>query len=160
MTRAKKARSDFRGGQGRVPRRPMPREGVVATMRVRLGRGGGIGGGGVGMVVETSKRGGFTVYIFYKMFELCIKVQIDYELPSFCLLASTSPPEASGSFVELWGSLSSFSPCNLLNPSATFLAASSARFSASLMPTVSSLPKSHASFSMRVKDKISSAART
>lgn len=40
VTRAKKARSAFRGGQGRVPRRPMPREGVVATMRVRGGRGG------------------------------------------------------------------------------------------------------------------------
>lgn len=56
MTRAKKARSVFRGGQGRVPRRPMPREGVVATMRVRGGRGGGMvldeeeekGGGGGG----------------------------------------------------------------------------------------------------------------
>lgn len=45
MTRAKKARSDFRGGQGRVPRRPMPRVGVVATMRASGGRGrrGGIG---------------------------------------------------------------------------------------------------------------------
>jgi len=40
VTRAKKARSAFRGGQGRVPRRPMPREGVVATMRVRGGRCG------------------------------------------------------------------------------------------------------------------------
>lgn len=40
VTRAKKARSAFRGGQGRVPRRPMPREGVVATIRVRGGRGG------------------------------------------------------------------------------------------------------------------------
>ena len=43
MTRAKKARSDFNGGQGRVPRRPMPREGVVATMRVSDGRGRGGG---------------------------------------------------------------------------------------------------------------------
>lgn len=43
MTRAKKARSDFKGGQGRVPRRPMPREGVVATIRVRGGRGRGGG---------------------------------------------------------------------------------------------------------------------
>ena len=42
MTRAKKARSDFKGGQGRVPRRPMPREGVVATIRVSEGRGGGM----------------------------------------------------------------------------------------------------------------------
>lgn len=42
MTRAKKARSDFKGGQGRVPRRPMPREGVVATIRVSGGRGGGM----------------------------------------------------------------------------------------------------------------------
>ena len=50
MTRAKKARSAFRGGQGRVPWRPMPREGVVATMRVRGGRGGGIGVGGGDMV--------------------------------------------------------------------------------------------------------------
>lgn len=58
VTRAKKARSDFRGGQGRVPRRPMPREGVVATMRVRGGRGGGIGGGGVGMVGEILGWGG------------------------------------------------------------------------------------------------------
>ena len=51
MTRAKRARSGFRGGQGRVPRRPMPREGVVATMRVRGGRwGGGMVVGEVGMV--------------------------------------------------------------------------------------------------------------
>lgn len=42
MTRAKKARSHFKGGQGRAPRRPMPREGVVATIRVRGGRGGGM----------------------------------------------------------------------------------------------------------------------
>lgn len=40
VMRAKKARSAFRGGQGRVPRRPMPRVGVVATMRVRGGRDG------------------------------------------------------------------------------------------------------------------------
>lgn len=40
VMRAKKARSAFKEGQGRVPRRPMPREGVVATMRVRGGRGG------------------------------------------------------------------------------------------------------------------------
>ncbi len=56
VTRAKKARSDFMGGQGRVPRRPMPREGVVATMRVSGGKGraGGIGeavGGGLDMVL-------------------------------------------------------------------------------------------------------------
>lgn len=51
VTRAKKARSDFRGGQGRVPFRPMPPVGVVATIRVRRGRGrGGIGGGERGMV--------------------------------------------------------------------------------------------------------------
>ena len=53
MTRAKKARSDFSGGQGREPRRPMPRVGVVATIRVR----GGIGGEGdiiVGWVLGTS----------------------------------------------------------------------------------------------------------
>ena len=50
VTRAKNARSDFRGGQGRVPRRPMPRVGVVATMRVSGGRGGGIGPGGVNMM--------------------------------------------------------------------------------------------------------------
>lgn len=42
MTLAKNARSDFKVGQGRVPRRPMPREGVVATMRVSGGREGGI----------------------------------------------------------------------------------------------------------------------
>lgn len=41
VTRAKKARSDLRGGQGREPRRPMPRVGVVATIRVRGGRGEG-----------------------------------------------------------------------------------------------------------------------
>lgn len=50
VTRAKNARSDFRGGQGRVPRRPMPKEGVVATMRVRGERVGGIEEGGVDMV--------------------------------------------------------------------------------------------------------------
>ena len=53
VTRAKKRRSAFRSGQGRVPAWPMPRVGVVATMRVRRGRGGifgvvwgGVGGGG------------------------------------------------------------------------------------------------------------------
>lgn len=40
VTRAKNWRSALRGGQGREPLRPMPREGVVATMRVRGGRGG------------------------------------------------------------------------------------------------------------------------
>lgn len=40
VTRAKKARSAFRGGQGRVPRKPRPREGVVATMSVKGGREG------------------------------------------------------------------------------------------------------------------------
>lgn len=40
MTRAKKARSDLRAGQGREPRRPMPRLGVVATIRVRPGKAG------------------------------------------------------------------------------------------------------------------------
>jgi len=50
VMRAKKARSAFRGGQGRVPRRPMPRVGVVATMRVRGGRGG-IDAGSVGGVM-------------------------------------------------------------------------------------------------------------
>lgn len=38
VTRAKNWRSDFSVGHGRVPRRPMPREGVEATMRVRGGR--------------------------------------------------------------------------------------------------------------------------
>lgn len=42
VTRAKNARSAFRGGQGRVPRRPMPREGVVATIRVKVGSGSGM----------------------------------------------------------------------------------------------------------------------
>ena len=54
MTRAKRLRSAFKGGQGRVPRRPMPRVGVVATMRVKGGRGGGIGVvevEGVGVVI-------------------------------------------------------------------------------------------------------------
>lgn len=41
VTRAKNWRSAFSGGQGREPSRPMPREGVVATMRVSRGRGGG-----------------------------------------------------------------------------------------------------------------------
>lgn len=50
VTRAKRARSGFRGGQGRVPRRPMPREGVVATIRVRGGSGGGMEVGVGGMV--------------------------------------------------------------------------------------------------------------
>ena len=45
VTRAKKARSLFSGGHGREPARPMPREGVVATMRVRGGKNGGIDGG-------------------------------------------------------------------------------------------------------------------
>lgn len=40
MTRAKKARSDFSGGQGRLPLKPRPSEGVVATMSVRGGRRG------------------------------------------------------------------------------------------------------------------------
>ena len=48
VTRAKRARSGFRGGQGREERRPMPRWGVVATMRVMGGRGRG---GGIGVVV-------------------------------------------------------------------------------------------------------------
>lgn len=51
MTRAKRARSGFKGGQGRVPRRPMPREGVVATIRVNGGRGGGMAVRGAGMVL-------------------------------------------------------------------------------------------------------------
>ena len=46
VTRAKRARSGFRGGQGREERRPMPRWGVVATMRVMGGRGG------IGVVVR------------------------------------------------------------------------------------------------------------
>lgn len=49
MTRAKKARSAFSGGQGRAPCRPMPRVGVVATIRVRGGRGRG---GGMEVEVE------------------------------------------------------------------------------------------------------------
>ena len=32
--RAKNWRSDFNGGQGREPRRPIPRDGVEATMSV------------------------------------------------------------------------------------------------------------------------------
>ena len=40
VTRAKKARSALRVGQGREPRRPMPRLGVVATIRVRGGKEG------------------------------------------------------------------------------------------------------------------------
>lgn len=39
VMRAKKARSTLRGGHGRVPRKPRPREGVVATIRVRRGSG-------------------------------------------------------------------------------------------------------------------------
>lgn len=35
VTRAKKARSALRGGQGSAPRKPRPREGVVATIRVK-----------------------------------------------------------------------------------------------------------------------------
>lgn len=58
VTRAKKARSGFRGGQGRVPRRPMPREGVVATMRVSGGRGGDMEVGEGGMVRFWEERGG------------------------------------------------------------------------------------------------------
>jgi len=51
-------------------------------------------------------------------------------------------------------------PCSRLSPSATLAAANSALCSASLVPTVCSLPKSHCSLSTRVKDNISSAART
>ena len=53
VRRAKRARSGFRGGQGRVPRRPMPKEGFVATMRLsgrRWWGGGMVGGEAVGMV--------------------------------------------------------------------------------------------------------------
>lgn len=39
VTRAKNRRSALRGGHGREPLRPIPREGVVATMRVSGGRG-------------------------------------------------------------------------------------------------------------------------
>ncbi len=44
VTRAKKASSVLSGGQGRVPRNPKPREGVVARIRVR-GRREGISEG-------------------------------------------------------------------------------------------------------------------
>jgi hypothetical protein len=40
VTRAKNARSACRRGQGRVLRKPIPRLGVVATIRVKGGRGG------------------------------------------------------------------------------------------------------------------------
>lgn len=52
VTRAKKRRSGFMGGQGRVLARPMPRVGVEATMRVRPGRDDGVIGavGGIGVV--------------------------------------------------------------------------------------------------------------
>lgn len=56
MTRAKKARSAFRGGQGRALWRPMPRVGVVATMRVSGGRGRG-GGMEVEVDVEVGEGG-------------------------------------------------------------------------------------------------------
>lgn len=46
VTLAKKARSALRVGQGREPRKPMPKAGVVATMRVRGGSGGGMDGDG------------------------------------------------------------------------------------------------------------------
>ena len=49
---------------------------------------------------------------------------------------------------------------SLASPAATCAAASSARFSASLVPTVCSLPKSQDSLSSRVSDRMSSAART
>lgn len=49
---------------------------------------------------------------------------------------------------------------NFARPSATFTAAASALFSASLVPTVCSLPKSQVSFRMRVSERMSSAART
>lgn len=62
VTRAKKARSGFRGGQGRVLRRPMPRWGVVATMRVRGGRGRG---GGIRVVVMGEKVEGVGVVIVW-----------------------------------------------------------------------------------------------
>lgn len=38
VTRAKNWRSAFNVGQGREPRRPMPSEGVVATISVKGGR--------------------------------------------------------------------------------------------------------------------------
>ena len=55
VTRAKRARSGFKGGQGREERRPMPRWGVVATMRVRGGRGWR---GGIVVVVVVGVEGG------------------------------------------------------------------------------------------------------
>lgn len=59
VTRAKKRRSAFRGGQGRVPWRPMPKVGVVATIRVSggRGRGGGIVVGEDVLVVVEVKGG-------------------------------------------------------------------------------------------------------
>ena len=52
VTRAKNARSAFRGGQGSVPRRPMPKEGVVATTMVKGGSCGiEAGMGWVGLVM-------------------------------------------------------------------------------------------------------------
>lgn len=51
MTRAKKRRSAFKVGQGRVPRRPIPRVGVVATIRVVEGGGGIFRGVDEGVVV-------------------------------------------------------------------------------------------------------------
>lgn len=35
VIRAKKARSALRGGQGSVPQKPRPKEGVVATIKVK-----------------------------------------------------------------------------------------------------------------------------
>lgn len=43
VTRAKKASSRFRSGQGRLPRKPMPSEGVLARISVRGGREGILG---------------------------------------------------------------------------------------------------------------------
>lgn len=95
-----------------------------------------------------------------KVWYLTLIMLIDYGILPSPLSPSLAPMVAFACSLEYCVPVPSFLLCNLLNPSATFFAASSARVSASLMPTVSSFPNSHDSLSMRVRDSMSSAART
>ncbi len=169
MRRAKKARSDLRGGQGRVLRRPMPREGVVATIRVSGGRGRG-GGMEVELEVELDEgegEGGMVGRWVFGERENVRILETEYSFSKYVTSNIYTPPRPSPSFPSLLSPLLPTDPppstppvpSNLTNPPATSAAAPSALVSASLPPTVCNLPNSHASFSIRVKDRMSSAAR-